>query len=148
MSRFINHFLFDEHWRVLICFLWVWFCLFVCLCQFHEHWTSFSFVWVSSCELPTVGSLALWILISTSFLSKEEMKMPHGVKHVCYVGFCFYYCSSSSPSSGLVGWEGSFTSEAPLACSVVLPTSCDAEPRTSSFPQTWNLTIHDNSLKG
>lgn len=64
----------------------------------------------SFCEFPAMGWLGpvdsnLCIL----FLSKEEVKIPHGVKLVCYVGFYVLLLLSSSVSSGGVEWQGSST---------------------------------------
>lgn len=106
------------------------------------HWTCFASVWVSSCEVPSVGSLGpLDSNLCILFLSKEEMKMPHGVKHVCYVGFYFLLLPFLFPllRSGGVGSSTVKTIPAPwpalLQNILVLPIPHCAEFQTSGFPQ-------------
>lgn len=85
MLLFTNHSPFDGHWIVPHF-------LVTNANLVNTEYTSFTFVWVSSYEFTAVGGWSLGPLnsnLSILFLSKEAMRMAHGVKLVCYVGFCF-----------------------------------------------------------
>ena len=73
--------------------------------------------------------------------------MPRGVKHVCYVGFYFLLCPSSSLSQ--VRGRGGSPQQAiatpclsPRQSTLVLPTPHDAMSRTSSLPHTLEPDRH------
>lgn len=93
----------------------------------------------------------LWLLISaSSFLSKEELKLPCGVKHVCYVGFYFLLLPFFLPPlrSGGVCVGGLPQKRQPqppppalLQNIPVSPTPFGAESQTSCSPQTMELDL-------
>lgn len=58
------------------------------------------------CDFPARESLdPLDSNLCTLFLSKEEVRMPHGVKLVCYVGFHFSFLLPSFLCPGVEGGQ-------------------------------------------
>lgn len=100
---------------------------------------------VFSCEFPAVGSLGpLNSNVCFFFLSKEAMKMAHGVKHVYYVGF-FLFITAVFSLSPEVWWGGRGPPQrwsqppAPACPPPELPSTPHflwRESQTSIFPQT------------
>lgn len=90
--------------------------------------------------------------LSILFLSKQAMRMAHGVKLVCYVGFRFLLLLFFLPllRSGGVGGVLPRDNPRPLPLPALfqsIPTPYDVTLRLPFSPKPWNLTIHDHSLK-
>lgn len=148
MSLCTNHSLFDGHWIVPHF-------LVTNANPANTEYTSFTFVWVSSYEFIVRGWGSLGPLnsnLSILFLPKEAMRMAHGVKLVCYVGFCFLLLLFFLPLLRFGGVGGVLPrdnpSPSPLpALFQSIPTPYDVNLRLPFFPKPWNLTIHGHLLK-
>ena len=78
--------------------------------------------------------------------------MAHGVKLVCYVGFCFLLLLFFLPLLRFGGVGAVLPRDNPGPSPLPslfqsIPTPYDVNLRLPFFPKPWNLTIHDHSLK-